>query len=219
MSASEVPQPQPVPVNAQMQQLFPTPVVVGIVSDADRLNGALKDLIFARERTHPTTDHSNQGGYQSTWDMEDWGGAPVATLIATVKALATKATLSRDGKAVSPPWKVNCWANVNRSGQSNEPHTHPGSFWSASYYVDDGGIGADPSLGGEFTIQDPRGVAPAMFQPMLTYAGPGGASAGTTELLRPQAGMVVLFPSWLQHGVRPYKGTATRISIAMNLFL
>jgi len=29
--------------------------------------------------------------------------------------------------------------------------------------------------------------------------------------------MLVAFPSWLQHAVRPYRGTGTRISIAINL--
>jgi len=38
---------------------------------------------------------------------------------------------------------------VNRSGHGNEYHSHPGSYWSGVYYVDDGGIAADPSLGGE----------------------------------------------------------------------
>jgi hypothetical protein len=28
--------------------------------------------------------------------------------------------------------------------------------------------------------------------------------------------MLFVFPSWLQHGVRPYKGTHERISIAIN---
>ena len=65
---------------------------------------------------------------------------------------------------------MNAWANVNRSGHGNEFHTHPGCFWSGTYYVDDGGIGADPSLGGEFEIQDPRGIAPAMYRPDLAPA-------------------------------------------------
>ena len=33
----------------------------------------------------------------------------------------------------------------------------------------------------------------------------------------PKAGKLVMFPSWLMHQVRPYKGSAVRISIAMNL--
>ena len=62
------------------------------------------------------------------------------------------------------------WANVNRSGHGNEFHSHPGAFWSAVYYVDDGGIDADPSLGGELEFMDPRGPLPAMNAPHLGYA-------------------------------------------------
>ena len=40
------------------------------------------------------------------------------------------------------------WANINRKGEGNAFHSHPGAFWSGVYYVDDGGIVADPSLGG-----------------------------------------------------------------------
>ena len=73
--------------------------------------------------------------------------------------------------------------------------------------------------GGEFEVQDPRGVAPVMYAPLLTFAGPNGPSLGASELIRPVAGMMVLFPSWLQHAVRPYQGDAVRISIAFNLGL
>ncbi len=43
-------------------------------------------------------------------------------------------------------------------GHGNEFHSHPGSFWSGVYYVDDGGIAADPALGGELEFMDPRGA-------------------------------------------------------------
>jgi hypothetical protein len=29
--------------------------------------------------------------------------------------------------------------------------------------------------------------------------------------------MIVIFPAWLSHAVRPYNGTGSRISIAINL--
>ena len=68
-------------------------------------------------------------------------------------------------------------------------------------------------------IQDPRGVAPVMYAPSLTFAGPDGAALGESQRLTPQAGMFVVFPSWLSHGVRPYRGTRERISIAINFSL
>lgn len=47
----------------------------------------------------------------------------------------------------------------------------------------------------------------------------GSVSAGATERVIPKAGRLVMFPSWLMHQVRPYKGNAERISIAFNLAL
>jgi uncharacterized protein (TIGR02466 family) len=143
-------------------------------------------------------------------------GAPARRLLDAARELATRLTSDRAGKPVRVGWKTNAWANVNRRGHGNEFHTHPGAYWSGTYYVDDGGIAADHALGGAFEIQDPRGVAPAMYAPLLGFAVPGGQSAGASELIFPQSGQFLLFPSWLQHGVRPYLGDRMRISVAFN---
>jgi uncharacterized protein (TIGR02466 family) len=203
----------------EMRSLFPTPIAVVDLPGAAALNKELKRIILEREVSHPGTQHSNLGGWQSTWDLNEWGGQPIEALLDTAVKLASRLTVDRQGQAVKLSWKINCWANVNRSGHGNEFHTHPGAFWSGTYYVDDGGIGQDPSLGGEFEVQDPRGIAPAMYAPMLTIAGRASASLGVSELVHPHTGMMVLFPSWLQHAVRPYQGEAERISIAFNLSL
>jgi uncharacterized protein (TIGR02466 family) len=159
--------------------------------------------------------------------MDRWGGAPAIKLMAVGRNLANRVTTDRKGNAGNGPhpgffavtWHGNMWANVNRSGHGNEFHSHPGAFWSGVYYVDDGGIDADPSLGGELEFMDPRGPLPAMNAPHLGYAMPGGLTGGATERIRPKAGRLVMFPSWMIHQVRPYQGTAERISIAFNLSL
>ena len=196
--------------------LFSTPVVIAAMPDAVTLNAELKTIILAREASSESVERSNHGGWQSTWDLHQWGGAPMQKLLAFGHAIASEVTVDRTGKRQPLSWRINCWANVNRHGHGNQFHTHPGALWSASYYVDDGGVGADSSLGGEFEIQDPRGVAPVMYAPFLTFPGPDGAALGESQRLTPQAGMFVLFPSWLSHGVRPYRGTRERVSIAIN---
>jgi uncharacterized protein (TIGR02466 family) len=198
--------------------LFGTPIIVVELPDAAVLNAALSTTIFAREKTHPGTQHSNLGGWQSDWEMDRWGGAPAIKLLAIGRNTANRVTTDRQGKPVSIAWKANMWANINRTGHGNEFHSHPGSFWSAVYYVDDGGIDADPSLGGELEFMDPRGPGPAMYAPQLAY-GSAGLSVGANELVRPKAGRMVMFPAWLLHQVRPYKGAQQRISIAFNLSL
>jgi hypothetical protein len=64
---------------------------------------------------------------------------------------------------------------------------------------------------------DPRGPGPGMYAPALKFAGEDGASVGSGETIRPRPGLLFLFPSWLFHQVRPYRGTGLRISVAFNL--
>lgn len=202
----------------QIVSLFATPIVLIDLPDAPALNADLRRTILEREKSHPGTEHSNLGGWQSEWDMDRWGGAPAIKLLAVARNSANKVTTNRQGQPVAITWKANMWANINRTGHGNEFHSHPGSFWSAVYYVDDGGIDADPSLGGELEFMDPRGPGPAMYAPHLAF-GSAGLSVGANEVVRPRVGRMVMFPAWVLHQVRPYRGKAERISIALNLSL
>jgi len=203
--------------------LFATPLIVFDVPEAAALNVELRRAVEQREKSHPSTHKSNMGGWQSSWDMDRWGGPAAIKLLAYARNLANRMTTDQHGVAGQGPypghfavtWIGNMWANVNRSGHGNEYHSHPGSYWSGVYYVDDGGVAADPSLGGELEFLDPRGPVPLMNAPHLRIA--GNLSAGSTERVRPQAGRLVMFPAWVMHQVRPYYGRAERISIAFNL--
>ncbi len=199
--------------------LFSTPVVVATLPLSDEANRALATTILAREGEGGGVRLSNLLGWQSEDDFERWSGAEGAMVLDCARALCDRLSGDRQGNRVAVPWAVNAWANVNRQGQGNEAHAHPGSFLSGCYYVDDGGIAEDPSLGGALRLIDPRGVAPAMYAPELAVALSGCATAGAAELIQPRRGQAVLFPSWLMHSVRPYLGTGTRISVAFNFWL
>jgi uncharacterized protein (TIGR02466 family) len=206
-------------MQAEIRSYFATPVVIATLPDAAALNAELRRVILEREGADQGVNHSNLGGWQSSWDFETWGGPAAGRLLDAARELATRMTSDRAGKPARIAWKTNAWANVNRRSHGNEFHTHPGAYWSGTYYVDDGGIGDDHALGGEFEMQDPRGVAPAMYAPLLGFAVPGGQSAGASELIYPRSGQLVLFPSWLLHAVRPYHGDRERISVAFNFGL
>ncbi len=200
-----------------LRGLFATPVAAIEVPDTAARNARLEQAILARRRQFPSIQSSNAGGWHSERDLLQWGGEDAGSILALAQSAATRLTADRAGQPVRPRWVVQAWANVNGPGDGNICHYHPGSFWSGTYYVADGGCAADPSLGGEFEMLDPRGPGPSMYAPTLKFAGEGGQSAGSAELIPPRAGLLVLFPSWLFHQVRSYRGSALRISIAFNL--
>ncbi|MCB8883223.1 2OG-Fe(II) oxygenase family protein [Acidisoma cellulosilytica] len=206
-------------VEINIRGLFATPVAAVELPDAPARNAELRRIILDRRASHPSVQASNAGGWHSDRDILDWGGARMSEVITAARGIANQMTADRQGQPLRPNWTVQAWANVNGPGDGNIAHYHPGSFWSGTYYVDDGGCADDPSLGGEFEMIDPRGPGPGMYAPALKFAGEDGASVGSGETIRPRPGLLFIFPSWLFHQVRPYRGDALRISIAFNLGL
>jgi uncharacterized protein (TIGR02466 family) len=203
----------------QVKGLFATPVAALMVPDAETRNAELERVILRRRAESQTLGASNIGGWHSSRDFDKWGGKQGEEILALARMVATKLTSDRNGAAVNPNWTSEAWANVNGPGDSNACHYHPGSFWSGTYYVNDGGCADDPALGGEFEMFDPRGPAPMMHAPSLKFGGEDGVSAGSAETIRPRSGLMFIFPSFLLHAVRPYRGDRLRISIAFNFGL
>jgi uncharacterized protein (TIGR02466 family) len=199
--------------------LFATPVAAVELPDAVARNAELAEIILRRRAETPSVQASNAGGWHSDRDIIDWGGPRITEILGLARQVANHLTADRQGKPIAPSWTMQAWANVNGPGAGNISHYHPGSFWSGTYYVDDGGCAENPALGGEFEMLDPRGPGPGMYAPALKFAGDDGASVGAGETIRPRPGLLFLFPSWLFHQVRPYRGDALRISIAFNLGL
>ncbi len=206
-------------LNIAVRGLFATPVAAVEVPGSDAINRVLSEAILRRRAETPSVQASNAGGWHSERDILEWGGGEIATIIDLAKGVGTQLVADRAGNPLRPDWKVRAWANVNAHGDANVCHFHAGSFWSGTYYVADGGCASDHSLGGEFEMLDPRGPGPAMYAPALKFAGEDGQSVGGAEVIRPRPGLLFIFPSWLAHQVRPYRGTELRISIAFNLSL
>ncbi|MFV3129784.1 TIGR02466 family protein [Niveispirillum sp. KHB5.9] len=207
----------------QITSLFPTPLIRASLGAQSPLIAALRDAILSREAEMPDgTRHSNDGGWQSGHDLPAWTGVAGESLIEGLTRMLDQATtLVLDDRLDKrrPDWRVNAWANVNRHGHGNLPHCHPSAAWSGCIYVDDGGIGGRPGLGGCIEFSDPRGPLPLMYAPSVKVDAPGFLSAGLGERVWPETGLILLFPSWLLHHVAPYTGEGTRISIAVNFSL
>jgi uncharacterized protein (TIGR02466 family) len=197
-----------------IEEAFWTPIVLCSITDGEVDRAALERAILARrEEDGERLIRSNRGGWHSKADIAEWGGDPFANLADRVERLATELTVDRrNPEAASFPWKVSGWANVNEKGSYNDQHCHPGAFWSAIFYVRVDPLGA----GGEIVFRDPRAPLNEMYAPRLGIRYNGGE--GTVHI-KPEAGMLILLPAWLEHSVRRWEGSEPRISVAMNLAL
>jgi len=202
-----------------IRRLFPSPLVFAEMPD-DGLPiraDTLSRRILAHERAEPGVVHSNESGWQSDIDFLTWAGDEGKALAVAAMRLVDGLTAHFDGellRRVPIDWKVAAWANVSRRGAANEAHHHAGCFWSAVYYVDDGGC--DEATGGAIEFIDPRGALAMASAPDLKMTVEDCLTAGLVERVYPRTGMLLLFPGWLLHRVRRYAGDGTRISVAIN---
>ena len=99
------------------------------------------------------------------------------------------------------------WVNVMETGATHAPHFHPHSIVSGTYYV------TAPQGSGGIAFEDPR-FGLMMAAPPRKAAGP--ASQQNFVSVKPAPGLLLLWESWLRHGVEPNRAAASRISISFN---
>jgi uncharacterized protein (TIGR02466 family) len=99
------------------------------------------------------------------------------------------------------------WINVMKRGAIHAPHIHPHSVLSGTYYV------TAPPGSGAIRFEDPR-------LPMLMAAPPKKQKASTENRsfvdVAPKPGLLLLWESWLRHGVEANTSKTPRISVSFN---
>lgn len=191
--------------------VFATPLLTHVWSDGPELNTALRDRILAQEAERRGVAKSNQGGWHSEIGRLEFLGEPGERLVGHMCAFADEANrrVLAEHRQQSRPtrWTISAWANINRNGDFNAVHVHPGSTWSGTYYVD-AGDPVDAKNGTPLQLFDPcQGRTTTFLAPLL----PGSV------FVHPKPGLMVLFPSYVPHMVFPHAGAGPRISIAFNL--
>lgn len=189
---------------------FATPIAVFDVPDPAALNAGLRAIVLERAETTAGVGRTNVGGWHSPDDLLTWPDPAVATLKDHVMgACQTMLAVISNAQRYDCTMNLACWANVLRKGNYNVEHVHPEATVSGVYYVDVGDSDPNDRMSGRFEFLDPRHIV--QMAPM-----PDGAAFGRAMPVQPSAGMMMLFPSWLHHAVRPYNGDRPRISIAFN---
>ena len=178
------------------------------VVDYQRLNADLMAYIDKLRNAEPEgRKRSNELGWQS----EDFDfGVPVVAEFATLALeRARQYGLAHSWRFPShmqlAVWDL--WANANGKLASNNPHNHPNSILSGVYYVK-----AEGDCG-DLLFLDSRKQA-TMLQPDFSERTPINSAV---QYISPEVGTMIMFPSWLEHGVKQNMSDAERISIAFNM--
>jgi uncharacterized protein (TIGR02466 family) len=99
------------------------------------------------------------------------------------------------------------WINVMKKGAVHTPHIHPHSAISGTYYV------TAPPGSGAIRFEDPRLGLMMATPPRKKNARPENRSFVDVT---PKPGLLLLWESWLRHGVELNAARGPRISVSFN---
>jgi uncharacterized protein (TIGR02466 family) len=151
----------------------------------------------------PGLQKTNRNGWHSTTDMHT--RPEYQELVGVLYQMQSE--IYQKENLASEPFLGNMWANVNYPGGSNAVHIHPNSLWSGVYYVV-----AEPDSGNIY-FEDPR--TPSLMTMPRRLKEPPVNLRRTVDSV-PITGRLIMFPSWLNHGVRENLSDKNRISVSFN---
>ena len=96
------------------------------------------------------------------------------------------------------------WYHITKTNGMHEPHIHPGCSWCGIYYIQSG-----DNDSGHTVFENPI---------KSTYIDHGNLFLNNMNIVRikPEDGMLVVFPSCLNHYQALYEGVEDRIVVAFN---
>jgi len=180
------------------------------------LGAFLADVRTSLNRLHDPQGHallfqSLRNGTETMQDLSKNPDPVIQALFAAFAALIRE-YLSRLGPGPDPlrrrnrgGWRFNgSWSVRLRSAGHHTNHVHPRGWISSACYIDlpDSMRGADRADG------------------CLTFGEPGIVTTPSLDSdyrVRPQVGMLVLFPSYVWHGTVPFHGEQPRLTVAFDV--
>lgn len=193
-----------------IESWWPTPILIHRWPGHADVNQALEAAILDKMKNSPGKTRSNIGGWHSEEDLMNWPVPAVGQFKSWIgRAIRELHRLAAPDRVPPRRLHIAAWANVNRPGDSNNAHEHGNHSWSGAYYVATGAEGDKPPATGYLEVYDPRAGAGRLNVGLTTM--------GSGRLIPPMPGLMVVFPAWLVHSVRPHSEPGNRISIAFNV--
>jgi len=165
-----------------------------------------REIIHHPSLTFSPNSHATVDGYH-TGELRVTPSETMSALVTAIEpaVAAYVERLSPAARALVAPRpsraRLNMWAVVLRQRGHQRAHIHPEAWLSGVYYVR---VPGDHEPGGQLELGQP----PSELQ---------FGCAWSVLTIRPQAGWLVLFPSWLYHRTLPMVGSDERISVAFDV--
>ncbi len=188
---------------------FPTPIWVEDLTELapqrETLVQAVRDL---RKRDEGITEaRTNRHGWHSENNLFE---EPAFAVLQQRLVASIKAALADYGVMPgSLSFRLPAWANVHDRGGYNQAHIHAGSILSGTLYL------SAPPGSGAIYFTDPR-PASAMEAFERSVESVGHNQYYQKSEVKPKDLRLLMFPSWLPHGVEPCE-CDERISVAFNV--
>jgi uncharacterized protein (TIGR02466 family) len=180
------------------------------------LEAFLADLAAELEGLHAYRAHplqqSVRGGSQVHLQAAELDRAPIAALFRSIAA-AVQRHVARLGRGDGPLLARNtgrfafsgAWSVRLRSGGHHADHVHPHGWISSACY-----IALPPGVG---RGEGDRAGWLRLGKPAIPTRPPLAAD----HYVKPEAGLLVLFPAYVWHGVEPFTSDQPRLSVAFDV--
>tara|TARA_B100001778_G_scaffold306110_1_gene285199 strand:+ start:28 stop:693 length:666 start_codon:yes stop_codon:yes gene_type:complete len=196
-----------VDLNYRTNLLFPVPIHQFDVNGFDEIKNDLIDYAYDLKNKEPEgVLISNQGGWQSSDFSVNNEDDLLHSFI--INCLAGFPVIDESFNI-----KVDAWININKPGNYNIKHNHPG--------VD---------LAGVLWIKCPKDCGNIVFDPPTAFQSHNEIKSYTDDFknenniyhsyyFNPTEGRILIFPSHLDHQVKENKSNEDRISLSFNIRL
>jgi uncharacterized protein (TIGR02466 family) len=192
-----------------MHLFFSTPIWTSKIDNFEKINDEMLVYISDLKKNDPegVVKSNFKGWHSKDFSMKD--EQPKKFIMAIKKNINMALTdMNWDLSSQSVNIK-SVWAIINEKDAWNQKHHHSNSDLSAAYYV------SAHSNCGDIVFYDPR-PAPVHNHPISKS--PNSLNA-TVNSIKPEAGMLVLFPSYLEHSVNTNLSNEKRIVLSFNVSL
>lgn len=158
---------------------------------------------------------SNRGGWHSTGNLF----APEHQQFPELRDVITKALFAYVGEVMNYRGEIQLaitgWTVINGPGNYNVPHNHAANLMSGALY-----LAVPPDMdGGAIVFQDPRLNLNAHETEGMRRLKVRPPWANPVVQVAPVVGDILVFPSWLNHWVEPFRSAdsnAIRIVVSFN---